>query len=86
MLLFTVVSADSVDDYDSIPQPEAEPIPQPEADPQVANRIYTKPQYRPASIRTKPEKPKVALRNFFPENWLFELININEDILKRCKL
>jgi len=29
------------------------------------------------------EKPKVALRNFFPENWLFDLMSTKEDILKR---
>ena len=28
-------------------------------------------------------KPKVALRNFFPESWLFELLHVKEDTLKR---
>jgi len=25
-----------------------------------------------------PEKPRVALRNYFPENWLFELVSVEE--------
>ena len=49
----------------------------PAAAPQVENRISG------ASI---PEKPKVALRNYFPENWLFELINVSKETLKRCNL
>jgi len=31
--------------------------------------------------KTEPEKPKVSLRSFFPENWLFELINLNDETL-----
>ena len=48
---------------------------------QLENRIAETSKVVGAAI---PEKPKVALRNFFPENWLFELINIKDEDLKRC--
>ena len=34
------------------------------------------------STATKPEKPKVALRSFLPENWLFELTFAKGKVLK----
>merc|ERR1719233_8880 len=46
---------------------------------QVQNRIATKVAESPALIK----KTKVALRNFFPENWLFELMTTREDSIKR---
>ena len=36
--------------------------------------------------KTEPEKPKVSLRSFFPENWLFELINLNDETLSRYNI
>ena len=51
--------------------------------PQLENRIAVTSKVVGAAV---PEKPKVALRNFFPENWLFELINIEDEDLKRCHL
>ena len=51
--------------------------------PQVANRLAGGPQSSLTAVRTELEKPKVALRNFFPENWLFELTNVNENTLER---
>ena len=29
------------------------------------------------------ERPKVVLRNYFPENWLFELLLMKESIIQR---
>ena len=54
---------------------------------QLENRVAS--MSRPSSKvidASNPEKPKVALRNFFPESWLFELITVKEEELKRCNL
>ena len=75
---FSAVKYDDEVAYDSPPQSAPRP--------QVANRIASRPSSNIIGVALEPEKPKVALRNFFPENWLFELINVNEETLKRCNL
>jgi hypothetical protein len=75
---FSAVKYDDEVAYDSPPQSAPRP--------QVANRIASRPSSNIIGVALEPEKPKVALRNFFPENWLFELINVNEETLNRCNL
>jgi len=45
---------------------------------QVQNRIATK-----VAETKEVQKPKVALRNYFPENWLFDLMTTRESAIKR---
>ena len=78
--IFSAVSAVEAD-YDEVAYDA------PVAVAQVENRVAS--MSRPSSKvigASKPEKPKVALRNFFPESWLFELITVKEEELKRCTL
>jgi len=44
----------------------------------VQNRIATK-----VAETKEVQKPKVALRNYFPENWLFDLMTTRESAIKR---
>jgi len=48
------------------------------APPRVENRIAVSKVSSDVVDTFTPEKPKVTLRNYFPENWLFELIAIGE--------
>ena len=78
--IFSAVSAVEAD-YDEVAYDAPVPVAQ------VENRVAS--MSRPSSKvigASKPEKPKVALRNFFPESWLFELITVKEEELKRCTL
>merc|ERR1740137_144761 len=49
-----------------------------DAAPKLENRIAESSKRKGAAL---PKKPKVALRNYFPENWLFELMTVKEEAL-----
>ena len=51
-----------------------------DAAPKLENRIAESSKRKGAAL---PKKPKVALRNYFPENWLFELMTVKEEALNR---
>eukprot|EP00090_Calanus_glacialis_P012233 TRINITY_DN20713_c0_g1_i4.p1 TRINITY_DN20713_c0_g1~~TRINITY_DN20713_c0_g1_i4.p1 ORF type:complete len:1703 (-),score=467.37 TRINITY_DN20713_c0_g1_i4:343-5451(-) len=74
---FSVGGGQTEADYDEVAYDAPVPVAQ------VENRVAS--MSRPSSKvigASNPEKPKVALRNFFPESWLFELITVKEEELK----
>merc|ERR1712106_216596 len=91
----TITDAANVTDYEpevlhspvafsaGAPQPMIEPVMVEEsmafdAAPKLENRIAESSKRKGAAL---PKKPKVALRNYFPENWLFELMTVKEEAL-----
>merc|ERR1719495_726042 len=56
----------------------AEPASFAGAPPRVENRIAVQKVSSGVADTFTPEKPKVTLRNYFPENWLFELVAVEE--------
>jgi len=56
--------------------------------PQIENRVAVSNSVRRkgGAAKYSPEKPKVSLRTFFPENWLFQLESIGEETVIRKEL
>ena len=47
--------------------------------PRRRNRPRPSVSHSEASLANFPMKPKVQLRNYFPENWLFETVELGEN-------